>query len=103
MDTENHDKLLVEMVMRQTTYTYEETKDKLKQYNNDYMLLIKDFYGIKKKEGKNLTINQGIFKEIRDMMDNASNNFRIKQDIYQHQEKINSLKSSKSLNKITEE
>ena len=81
MDKIRQQKLLIEMVMRQTKYTYEECEEKLKENNNDYISVIKDFYGIKKKEEKKSTINQGIFKEIRCMMDDAGNKFRINQEL----------------------
>ena len=106
MDSEKQKKLLIEMVMRQTTYTYEECEEKLNENDNNYIKVIKEFYGIKEQSKKDITINQGIIKEIRGLMDNASNNFRIKQEmqkraeIYYEQQK--KLSESKKLNKINE-
>ena len=106
MNSEKEKRLLIEMVMRQTTYTYEECEEKLDANNYNYMIVIKEFYGIKEQPKQQATINQGIIKEIRTLMDNASNNFRKKQEMnkraeeyYEEQKK---LKSNK-LNKITEE
>lgn len=107
MNSEKEKQLLIEMVMRQTSYTYEECEEKLLENENNYMKVIKEYYGIKEKPKKELTINQGIIKEIRGLMDNASNNFRIKQEMqkraqeyYEQQQKI---LESKKLNKISEE
>ncbi len=107
MNSEKEKKLLIEMVMRQTTYTYEECEQKLNANQNNYMKVIKEFYGIKEPPKKEVTINQGIIKEIRGLMDNASNNFRMKQEMqksaqeyYDQQQKII---ESKKLNKISEE
>lgn len=107
MNSEKEKQLLIEMVMRQTTYTYEDCEEKLNENNNNYIKVIKEFYGIKEKPKKEVTINQGIIREIRGLMDNASNNFRIKQEMqkraqeyYEQQQK---MLESKKLNKISEE
>ena len=73
---------LIEMVMRQTNYTYEESKYHLENNNNDYMKVIREALGIsdKKKEEPITTINQQIYKEIRGLMDSASINYRIGQE-----------------------
>ena len=74
--------LLIEMVMRQTTYSFDEAKEELKKYNNDYIKVIKIGLGLginEKKEEKS-SINQGIYKEIRGLMDDASTKFRINQE-----------------------
>ena len=98
------------MVMRQTSYSYEECEKKLDENNNDYIKVIKEFYGIKEHSQKELTINQGIIKEIRTLMDNANNNFRIKQEIqkgrkeyYENREKLEKIEKKKKLNKIIED
>ena len=107
MNSEKEKQLLIEMVMRQTTYTYEECEEKLLENENNYMKVIKEYYGIKEKPKKDLTINQGIIKEIRGLMDNASNNFRIKQEMQkraqQHYEQQQKILESKKLKKINEE
>mgnify|MGYP001478153115 CR=1 FL=1 len=74
---------LIEMVMRQTTYTYEESKYHLENNNNNYIKVIKEALGISndKKEKPITSINQHIYKEIRELMDSASNNYRINQEI----------------------
>lgn len=75
MDKSN--KLLIEMVMRQTNYSFEEAEEELVKNNNNYIIVIKNALGINKPEKKesNININQGIYKEIREFMDNGSKNY----------------------------
>ena len=81
MNKENQQNLLVEMVMRQTSYSYEEAKNKLEENNNDYMIVIKNSLGIKKKTDDAVTsVNQQIYKEIRGLMDTAADTFRQNQE-----------------------
>lgn len=81
MDIDNKQKLLIEMVMRQTMYTYDEAKNKLEENDNNYMLVIKNALGINQSNTDNVTsINQGIYKEIRGMMDIVSTNHRKNQE-----------------------
>tara|TARA_Y100000816_G_scaffold276281_1_gene245315 strand:+ start:4379 stop:4837 length:459 start_codon:yes stop_codon:yes gene_type:complete len=110
MDEKKKQQLLIEMVMRQTNYTYGECEKKLSDNNNDYMKVIKDYYGVKEKKEEVVSVNQGIIKEIRKMMDNASNNYRITQKIKEEREKQlnrlkkqNKMKPVTNLNKIEEE
>ena len=70
---------LVEIVLRQTTFSRDEVIEKLEKNENNYVKVIEEFMGINKnKQKNNLTLNQQIYKEIRNVMDNASNNFRNK-------------------------
>ena len=77
------------MVMRQTHYTYEEASDKLSAYNDNYLIVIRDSLGIKKVEEKEITsINQGIYTEIRGLMDIASQKYRREQEREQKKQEI---------------
>ncbi len=77
-------KLLIEMVMRQTQYTYEEAAEKLEACNNDYMTVIRGSMGINKVEDKTVTsINQHVYKEIRGLMDVAASDYRRKKEMEQ--------------------
>jgi hypothetical protein len=68
---------LVEIVLRQTTLSRDEVIERLEKNENNYVKVIEEFMGINKnKQKNNLTLNQQIYKEIRNVMDNASNNFR---------------------------
>ena len=81
--------LLIEMVMRQTFYTFDEAKDKLEIYDNNYIKVIKEALGISEKKEKNKTsVNQGIYKEIRGLMDEASTSLRINQERERRKQEI---------------
>ena len=68
---------LVEIVLRQTTLSRDEVIERLSKNENNYLKVIEEFMGINKnKQKNNITVNQQIYKEIRNVMDNASNNFR---------------------------
>ena len=62
---------LIKIIMNQTTYNYEESKEKLKFFDNNYMDVIKNYNGIeiKKNNDQELNVinnlNQTIYKEIR--------------------------------------
>ena len=66
---------MIDMVTRQTEYTYDEAKEKLEKNNFDYNIVIKEYMGIKPKQETKKTLNQEIFKQIRTNMDIASKNF----------------------------
>ena len=55
-----------QIIIRQTTYTIEEAREKLEEFNYDYIKVIKQFMGIpEKKEAKIKSINQEIYKQMR--------------------------------------
>ena len=83
-------KLLIEMVMRQTNYTFDEAKIKLKEYDNNYMRVIKEALGINVTKKSNVieSTNQAIYKEIRNLMDDASNNYRKNQEMERKREEL---------------
>jgi len=67
----------IAIVMRQTLYSHDEAKVALEENDNNYIKVIKDALGIKKKESNkdselNTSINQDIYKNIRNFMDTAS-------------------------------
>lgn len=66
---------MIKMVMRQIDLPYDVIKDKLLKNNYDYLKVIKEGYGIDEKEkSSSKSINQTIYKEIRNLMDNGSKN-----------------------------
>ena len=87
------------MVMRQTTYTFDEAKDKLENNENNYIKVIKESMGIyeqnKKPEIK--SINQHIYKEIRGMMDTASSSYRVNQEQEKRKQEILEILKNKQL------
>ena len=69
---------MAEMICRQTDYTMEEANDKLKSTNYNYISVLNEYFGIKKKPEEELTANQTIYKQIRKMMDEAAYNQRVR-------------------------
>jgi hypothetical protein len=58
----------IDVVCRQTTYTPDESKQKLILYENDPVKVIQEYMALKKKENPKLYTNQKIYTEIRDFM-----------------------------------
>jgi Holliday junction resolvasome RuvABC endonuclease subunit len=57
-------------ILRQTDYTEEQAREKLKEYNFDELAVIKAYLGIGQKNKEQVTsINQEIFKQIRYRLD----------------------------------
>lgn len=60
----------IEIIMRQTDYDEEKSKEKLIEYNCDHIAVIKSFLGItEKKELPVKNVNQEIYKQIRYRLD----------------------------------
>lgn len=76
-DTLKEDEL-VQMVLRQTNYTENEAKDKLKEFNNDAILVIKSYFGITEKKApeKVRSVNQEIYKQFRLKLDSSMKEYR---------------------------
>jgi len=69
---------LVQMVLRQTNYSEAEAKDKLKEFNNDAILVIKSYFGIAEKKApeKVKSVNQEIYKQFRLKLDSSMKEYR---------------------------
>jgi hypothetical protein len=65
----------INIILRQTDLTYEEAKKYLENNEGDYMKALNQYFGVKKTNKKNLTINQQIYSEIRSVMDDAAHRF----------------------------
>ena len=86
---EERQRLLIEMVMRQTNYSYEDAESNLVKNRNDYMKVIREAIGVTTKETESVTsINQGIYKEIRGMMDTAAASHRRKKELEEKKEQL---------------
>ena len=66
---------MIDMVTRQTDYTYNEAKEQLETNNWDYNVVIRKYMGIPEKKEVKKTLNQEIFNQIRKQMDNAGSKF----------------------------
>ena len=60
---------MINIIMRQTTYSREETVAKLETHNNDMFKVLRDFMRIpEKKPVSTGSLNQTIYKEIRNTL-----------------------------------
>jgi septum formation topological specificity factor MinE len=60
----------IQIIMRQTDYDFETAKQKLEEYNYDYLTVIKKYVGVaEKKEPHVKSVNQEIYKQIRHKLD----------------------------------
>ena len=74
----------INIILRQTNYSYEEAVKKITECHNDPILVIKNYLGIKDKERKTgVSINQEIYKQLREKMNNS---------IYEYNQKIQNEK-----------
>ena len=78
MDLTSEQEEHIQIIIRQTSYNYEQSKSKLLEFNFDYEEVIKDFMGIKKKDTVCNTSNQQRYKMIRQSMDKQMKNYHEK-------------------------
>jgi hypothetical protein len=92
------EKEVINLVMRQTDYTEEQTKEKLKQWNNNYIYVIKEYLNpnFNKKETKKSTktLNQQMMGEIRSFMDDVYIKFENRKRYNQYVNVINQMKQN---------
>ena len=55
----------IQKILRQTNYSEETTKEKLKEHNFDEVSVIKNYLGIVKKKTNIKSVNQEIYKQMR--------------------------------------
>ena len=62
----------IQMILRQTGYSDDMARDKLKEYNYNHIAVIKNYFGItEKKEPVVRTVNQEIYRQIRYRLDSS--------------------------------
>jgi len=73
----------VKQIMSQTTYSEQEAREKLQEFNNDFMRVLKNYMGIPdKKENKQIkSVNQEIYKQIRHSLDQTMKEYREKNPV----------------------
>jgi hypothetical protein len=62
----------IQIIMRQTNYDQETSREKLVEFNNDHIKVIKSYFGIANDTKKKIlfqSLNQEIYKEIRKKID----------------------------------
>ena len=73
---------VLELVLRQTDLEREKAIELLKENDYDSIKVIKQYMGIKeKKEEKQVSVNQQVYREIRGFMDNASKQYRFSKEL----------------------
>jgi hypothetical protein len=70
----------IKIVMSQTTYSYDESKQFLLSYNNDYMKVIREYLGVKTSSKKITSVNQEIYKQLRVKLDSCMRDFNIRKE-----------------------
>ena len=96
------------IIKRQTDYTDEEIILKLKVHNNDPMAILREYMGgttSVKKEEQNKSVNQTIYSEIRNLMDDAASNYNKKKEMEERNNIIREnliRKRAESSNKLRE-
>jgi len=67
----------VQKIMRQTDYTEEMAREKLKLFNYDEILVIKSYLGISDKKAQPIkSVNQEIYKQMRYKLDSDMRNYQ---------------------------
>jgi hypothetical protein len=69
----------IQKVLRQTDYTYEEAREKLKQHNFDELATIRAYFGIPEKKTQEVkSINQEIYKQLRKKLDSNMKDYQVR-------------------------
>ena len=91
MDTNSKIEKYVQHIMSQTNYSEDVAREKLKECNNDFMKVLKDYMGIpeKKVNTQIKSVNQEIYKQIRHSLDQTMKEYRDKNPIDIDQVKTN--------------
>jgi len=75
---------IIKLVMRQTDYNEEQVKEKLLEWNNNYIKVIKEYIN-PKFDKKTSTVyksrNQGVMTEIRGFMDKVNKDYYRKKEL----------------------
>lgn len=100
---ENEMENKIEQISKQTNYSREEILKKLKEHNEDVILVIREYMGIKSSvENTKINskqINQEIYRQIRRTMDDGMRTYREKNPINIEEVKNNLRQSEERKNK----
>ena len=71
----------VQIIIRQTDYTEEVAKEKLKEFNYDHIAVIKSYLGVPDKKAAPVkSVNQEIYKQLRYRLDSNMRNYQERAD-----------------------
>ena len=82
---------IIKLVMRQTNYTRKESEERLMEWNNNYINVIKEYINPKFNEKKPKiykSTNQGVLTEIRGFMDKIDKSYRIRKERSEYYTKV---------------
>lgn len=70
----------VQKILRQTDYTYEIARDKLKEFNYNEIDVIKSYFGIydKKSQTQIKSVNQEIYRQLRNKLDSNMRDYKVR-------------------------
>jgi len=71
----------VQIILRQTDYTEDVAKEKLKEHNFDHLAVIRSYFGISEKKTQPVkSVNQEIYKQLRYKLDSNMRNYQERVD-----------------------
>lgn len=71
----------IQIILRQTDYTEEIAREKLKEHNYDHMLVIKLYFGITDKKPPVIeSLNQEIYKQMRYKLDGVIRDYNFRKE-----------------------
>jgi hypothetical protein len=71
----------IQMILRQTDYTEEIAREKLKEYKYDHILVIKSYFGITEKKIEVAeSVNQEIYKQMRYKLDGVIRDYNFRKE-----------------------
>ena len=71
----------VQIILRQTDYSEDVAREKLKESNFDHILVIKSFMGITEKKILPIkSVNQEIYKQLRYKLDSSMREYNIRKE-----------------------
>ncbi len=68
----------IQIIMRQTDYNEETSREKLKNHNFDEIATIKSYLGVHKKKEPIKSINQEIYKQLRYKLDSNMSDYKVR-------------------------
>ena len=72
---------MVQVILRQTDYSEDIAREKLKEANFDHILVIKSFLGITEKKAPQIkSKNQEIYKQLRYKLDSSMREYNMKKE-----------------------
>jgi flagellar hook-basal body complex protein FliE len=68
----------INIILRQTNYTKDEAREKLDMFENNEIKVIHDYMGIAEKKTPQKSLNQEIYRQIRNKLDDSMKDYNKK-------------------------